>query len=118
MAKTKEELLAYQRAWAKANRDKVRGYQRTRYLKNPDKDWARSLRKKYNLTTTEWAAMNQKQEGGCGICGVVEQTRLSVDHCHATGEVRGLLCRKCNKFLWVLDNPGWLEKAQQYLTKG
>lgn len=44
----------------------------------------------------------EKQEGRCGVCGKHEsgfKMRLSVDHNHKTGQVRGLLCYYCNKFV-------------------
>lgn len=44
----------------------------------------------------------EKQEGKCGICQKHEASfkiRLSVDHNHKTGQVRGLLCYHCNKFV-------------------
>lgn len=44
----------------------------------------------------------EKQEGKCGVCYKHESNfkmRLSVDHNHKTGQVRGLLCYRCNKFI-------------------
>ncbi len=46
------------------------------------------------ITDDGYAAMLAEQGGGCAICGSTPKTRrLHVDHDHASGRVRGLLCR-------------------------
>jgi hypothetical protein len=43
---------------------------------------------------------------------------LSVDHCHATGKIRGLLCTKCNQGLGSFENNvEWLQNAIDYLRR-
>jgi hypothetical protein len=50
----------------------------------------------------------------CEICGDVGQ---AVDHDHATGEIRGVLCHACNQGLGKFeDNPDLLIQAAHYLT--
>lgn len=53
----------------------------------------------YGITAEEYWAIYEHQGGCCYICqratGV--RKRLSVDHCHETGRVRGLLCTGCNR---------------------
>lgn len=55
----------------------------------------------------------------CMICGKEPITRrLNVDHDHATGLVRGLLCYRCNYGLdWFRDNPELLRAAAKYLER-
>lgn len=51
---------------------------------------------------------------GCSICGSEE--RLVVDHCHNSGEVRGMLCNHCNRGLGHFrDNPETMLNAIAYL---
>ena len=78
-------------------------------------------RKKYGIGIEDYNRMFAEQEGCCAICGkhqTEEEKRLSVDHCHETGAVRGLLCRKCNTGLGVFrDDPALLTIAIAYLQQ-
>ena len=77
------------------------------------------LKHKYGLKPTEYLEIFRVQNGKCAICGVSHlelNRRLSVDHDHATGQIRGLLCFHCNYLLgYAKDNPIILDKARQYL---
>jgi hypothetical protein len=75
--------------------------------------------KKYGLTDDEYQSMVSRQSGCCAICGNPEEGRqLAIDHDHRTGEVRELLCFRCNNGLGCFqDNPGLLSAAIDYLTK-
>lgn len=63
------------------------------------------------------------QDGRCAICGATDarrrkSDRLNVDHDHATGAFRGLLCDPCNNGLGRFDDdPDRLRKAADYLEK-
>jgi hypothetical protein len=69
-----------------------------------------------------YQAQLAKQGGGCAICGKPPKPggrRLNIDHAHATGEVRGLLCARCNRGLgWFADSPHLLFAAAAYLRYG
>jgi hypothetical protein len=75
----------------------------------------------YGLSSQEYDTLYSKVE--CYICGSKEYIgvygkvkELSVDHCHTTGKVRGLLCQSCNVGLGAFkDNPASLRKAASYL---
>lgn len=73
----------------------------------------------YGLTLEKYNEMLTAQNGVCKICSCKDDSRwgvLSVDHCHSTGKVRGLLCAKCNKGLGQFkDNVELLDKAKSYL---
>lgn len=75
---------------------------------NPDYYRDYDLRKKYGIGIDEYNEMLLAQNSVCAICGKPETrvdkrldrvSNLAVDHCHATGEVRGLLCHACNAML-------------------
>jgi hypothetical protein len=75
--------------------------------------------RKYGLTSEEFDKMMTKQDNSCAICfkQFDLKVRPCVDHCHATGKVRGLLCRSCNLGIGHLgDDPARVLKAHQYLT--
>jgi Recombination endonuclease VII len=71
--------------------------------------------KTYGMTQTEYALLLRKQGGVCGICK--NKRKLHVDHCHATGKVRGLLCAGCNTALGRFgDNNKGVWNALSYLA--
>ena len=61
----------------------------------------------------------QKQNHSCAICKTTTpggKGTFHVDHCHATGAVRGLLCMACNIGIGKLkDSPELLDAAASYL---
>lgn len=83
-----------------------------------------SLRSKYSITLAQYEALFLKQKGLCAICNLPEKAlekyqkrikKLSVDHCHDTGKIRGLLCSSCNIGIGNLKhNPELLHKAALY----
>ena len=103
-AKNPEKIKGYRRAWLLKNKNKEKGYYR-KYL----------LKSQYGLTEAQFQKMSQSQCHLCWICDA-KPKRLHVDHCHATGKIRGLLCGKCNSALGLFgDNPNLLRRAICYL---
>jgi hypothetical protein len=114
--KDRDKILAANRKWALANREKVRSYKR---------QW------NYGMTPEEFKERLVQQDGRCEICGIelhlvlnlnkdgsVRGTGICVDHCHETGAVRGLICSSCNKGLGHFkDDPERMLAAIQYLAK-
>lgn len=78
------------------------------------------LEYKYGMTHDDYERMLVEQDHKCAICGIdakhSENSRLCVDHDHDTGEVRGLLCKKCNQAIGLLqDNANFCDAAGRYL---
>ncbi|WP_371784646.1 endonuclease VII domain-containing protein [Streptosporangium subroseum] len=73
--------------------------------------------KTYGLEPGEYDALFAAQGGACAICKGTRRQRLSVDHDHKTGLVRGLACRMCNGRLLTAarDSPEILRAAAVYL---
>lgn len=78
------------------------------------------MQRDYGITQQEYDVMNTQQRGRCGICGKKpsgRNKRLSVDHCHTSGKVRGLLCHRCNTALgYFYDDPEIVAAAVRYIT--
>ena len=95
---------------------------KNRTLKAHDQNHKSKL-KNFGITVEDYEFMFERQGGTCAICGSPEtefvmgvKKRLSVDHCHQTGRVRGLLCSKCNLGLgYFLDNWVLIDNAMEYL---
>lgn len=84
----------------------------------------RSLKSAYGIGIDDYQRMHDDQKGLCGICSQKQQARsksggrpLHVDHDHQTGQVRGLLCQRCNVALGYVESAEWLNKALKYLPK-
>lgn len=82
------------------------------------------LERQYGLTDAEYDALSKTQGGVCAICRTMgppvrnDTPRLAVDHCHTSGEVRGLLCANCNRGIGLFaDSPERLAAAISYLSK-
>ena len=73
----------------------------------------------YGLRPGEYAELLAKQGGKCAICRKVPRKRyLAVDHDHATGKIRGLLCFFCNSALGVFEfSPATARRAAVYLFR-
>lgn len=76
------------------------------------------LKHKYGLTAEEWDMLYDVQLGRCAICLIpLAETKPHVDHDHATGRVRGILCKLCNPGIgFFQDDPALLMRAAQYLS--
>jgi len=90
---------------------------RTRVLAQNAKSQRASLLKCYGMSLLEYELRLALQNGVCAICKKKPNGLLCVDHCHVTGKVRGLLCRKCNSALGFYDDdPGLARAGADYLT--
>jgi hypothetical protein len=100
---------AYQSRWSKENRERV-----------STGHWRRGLKSRYGLTVADYERILAEQGGFCAICRrdkLGRFKRFHVDHDHATGRVRGLLCPDCNLGLGKFaDDPSRLQAALKYLA--
>lgn len=80
-----------------------------------------SLRYLYGITLKDYDELLESQGGVCAICGTDTPCgvgRFHVDHNHATGKVRGVLCHRCNLALGFSgENISILQSAIEYLVK-
>lgn len=117
----KERHRETNRLWHQANREKARERARAWYHRNTFK--ARTAQRqyrirKYGLSAEQFDSLLSAQGGVCAICRAEcsVSSRLSIDHNHLTGQVRGLLCRTCNSGLgFFRESPDLLRTAASYL---
>jgi hypothetical protein len=126
--KRKKERQAYAHEYNKKNRaaitERKRRYrenmteeQRAKYLEGRR---AASIMKRYGVSLDDYEAMLAAQGGTCALCSRTPENerfkKLSIDHCHVTGRVRGLLCASCNHSLGKLgDTIERLKRAAAYV---
>lgn len=118
-----EEIKAGQRAYYNRTKDDP-AYQAKRRAagraRPSDSRFKEHIKGRYGITLDEYNRILETQNGVCAICRNaspgVRIKRFSVDHDHATGEIRGLLCIKCNTAIGQLeDNIERMHKAARYL---
>ena len=107
---------------AKKYRASNPNYEKERYQKYKKETRERHLKRKYGVDLIMYEKMLSDQNMACAICGAFEKDQFNevfhVDHCHETGNVRGLLCRGCNHMLGVAqDNPEIFIRAINYLSR-
>ena len=85
--------------------------------KNPEK-YADYLRKtRYGIEPDVYRKMLETQNNQCKICTKPFVKAPCIDHCHKTGKIRGLLCRKCNTAIGLLeDSIANITRAAIYLV--
>ncbi len=107
--------------WVRDNPDRKQANNRAYAASGRKKpsDRKSHLKRTFGLTLEDYDRMLAEQDGGCAICGDPPgTTALHVDHCHETGEVRGLLCFRCNSALGNLrDDPDIITLALVYVTR-
>ncbi len=77
------------------------------------------IKRMFGITPEDYDRMFEDQRGVCAICSreSPDGRRLHIDHCHASGRVRGLLCHDCNRGLGMFkDSQERLAAAVRYLA--
>ena len=120
------------KAKAKARRETPEARERAnaqrRLATTRDQDALRALNlksalRKYGVTPEWFAERLDAQDGACLLCGhvpppdaVKAASRLHVDHDHATGAVRALLCGRCNQGIgFFAEDPELMRRAAAYI---
>lgn len=107
------------RKWYAANRERVIQEKRERYANDPEyraklldqtKKTRRAgeLRRVYGMSLADFEARIAGQHGVCAICSRKFKRSPSVDHCHKTGLLRGLLCQGCNVGIGNFGDDWWV----------
>lgn len=119
--RNRERSIAAAQAWRRANPEQYEATQARHRTRRRSEQRAGHLKRTFGLTLDEYDAMLARQEGRCAICRrfPADGTFLHVDHDHATGDVRGLLCVRCNNALGLFrDRSDVLLSAIEYLAGG
>jgi hypothetical protein len=67
--------------------------------------YERQIKRNYGVSVEDYEQMYKQQGGLCAGCKQTNNgSKFHIDHCHATGRVRGLLCGKCNIALGLVDD--------------
>lgn len=108
-AENKEREKKNMQRWYRLNRREKDSYSNKRFL-----------RLYYKMSEEDYEKRYKEQNGCCAICkgNNLSGRRLSVDHNHATGYIRGLLCGNCNLGIGNFkDNVEFFKTAIEYLQK-
>lgn len=99
------------------NREKIRTRERANQPRNTKYIWEWSLKNEYGISVEIFDQMLVEQSGRCKICSIPLK-RFHVDHDHASGKVRGLLCGPCNMTLGLVkESVPTLQGMIQYLEQ-
>ena len=103
----------HHKGWVDQNPETVREY------RAKDKWTLRKRCARHNITSDEFWAMYEEQDGTCPVCDkAIDAEGSAIDHNHETGEVRGILCKSCNRALGLLgDSPETMARAESYLLE-
>jgi hypothetical protein len=112
--KRKEHIKIYQEKYYIKNKDRIIQYRQSE--KGKEVELKAHLKKCYNLSLEKYVELKKVQNNKCAICNRTPKSGLTVDHCHKTKRVRGLLCIACNTGLGKFkEQKIFLEKAIKYL---
>jgi hypothetical protein len=138
-AKNKIKVAERKKLWRERNIDKVRAdarkSKRRQYEKNPEaararrKAWRKNnperaklsdrrwQLKRFDVTPEQWDAIFKAQGERCAICHTADphdNRGWHTDHDHATGKMRGILCRNCNIALGARPHEGQLDDRSRH----
>lgn len=113
-----DEKERHRKKW-KANRDRYLEKKREYERANRDKRALNFIKRTYNVSKEAAVELFVKRQQSCEVCyrkWIPGEKALSIDHDHKTGQIRGILCHKCNTALGnVGDSEEILQRLIQYL---
>lgn len=114
-----EASRAHEQKYRDSNRELIRAKSAEYYRTHPEEyaEYGRLRRlRRFGLSDEDYEALFSRQDGRCAICQVAFIKTPHIDHNHATGSVRGLLCGPCNQGVGQFDDsPERLAAAIRYL---
>lgn len=115
-------IQEYQKNYRNTDKFKEKSKEYSKKYRERNKDIEKNghLKRKFGITLDQYKKMQKDQKNLCAICELPEVPGkdLSVDHCHSTGSIRGLLCFNCNSSLGKFnDSIEVLLRAIKYLQK-
>lgn len=117
-----QAAIARVKRWQQKNPERYRENQRRMRSTPEGKERQRAghLKRKYGITLAQYDELLARQGGRCAICrrGPRPDISLHLDHDHESGELRGILCFRCNNALGDFDDdPTLLQAALRYLRR-
>jgi hypothetical protein len=76
------------------------------------------IERDYKISIEDYNKLLEFQGNVCAICKQESNRSLDIDHNHLTGEVRGLLCKRCNLIIGQSEeDPILIQKLYDYLDR-
>lgn len=119
----REKQRIYDKRYCAKHRGAYLERKRRYFASNKAKSLSAYRQRMYGISQNEWDELFKAQGKRCANleCGAVEpggRGHWHTDHCHTTGEIRGILCQRCNQGIGLFsDNPARLRAAADYLEK-
>ena len=87
--------------------------ERNRLSRDPEKSREWNRIRLYGLTNEDYATLRKSQNNRCACCNdaLMGGKKEHVDHAHNSGEIRGILCARCNLLI------GWRERPEASWAK-
>lgn len=115
-----DQHKARMKAYHHANRDRLLEQQRAYREENRERLAAQRRAANTGFTPALWEQVLEHQQHRCAVCRIdlraLKRTQVHADHCHQTGNPRGILCQRCNTSIGQFnDDPTLLRRAAAYL---
>lgn len=116
----REERRAKHKIWSATHRGERNSYHKAWAKAHLEESRIRTRMYKYGISHSEFCALLNKQGGVCAICRRIGWNGRGphIDHNHATGKIRGIICSSCNTGLgYIKDNPNIARAMADYLEE-